>query len=417
MLFSSFHTPLPDQLIWTQGTDDVEYRSKNGVLSFALPGLNENVEPHYFRASFNLTSVPHQATLYLAGPRSVRVYVNGELADQVEADLSSPLTMHVFASPIAKYLRLGNNTVAIAAVRGRGKWCRCTSRASKWESRGLTLVAKLIAARPHQDGPVLLISGPAWKGSLTAADGWEKSNFDDSSWRDVEAFGGIESSIEMFQWNMDAGLYDWPGYEGASPFLAHLYLPAENVTHVYVGRNSIEHLDALKMESPIRDFTVHLTAPLVEERQAPTVVLDAGREVAGRLEFVSDSDHDAVVTVQYGESEQEMDNQPFLGVNVLTVPARGTAHGSKSAFRYARIRFVGAGTGATDIRFKTIHFEDIYYPVQYRGSFQSSDAKLNRIWEIGAFIAHLCMQDDLWDAPKARPRPLDGRLRHERPCH
>jgi len=47
-----------------------------------------------------------------------------------------------------------------------------------------------------------------------------------------------------------------------------------------------------------------------------------------------------------------------------------------------------------------IHAESIYYPVTYKGSFESSDAVLNRIWETGAYTAHLSMQDGIWDAPK-----------------
>jgi len=409
VLFSSFHTPLPEQYVWTRDEVSAEnstHSTQSGAHRYDFPGVDEKIEPHYFRASFDLASVPPEATLYIAGPRTMKLYVNGALADQDEADLSTRMTMHVFATAIAKYLHPGRNTLAIAAVRGRGKFAQTSSAIARQQSSGQTLAVKLVAAHPHADGPVLLISGPEWKSTLSAADGWEKPGFDDSNWRAVEALGPIESSIDLFQWNVDAGLYDWPGYEGVSPFLAHLYLPAEAVTEVYVGRNSIENSDSLKSASPMQDFVVHLTKPLVEDWQAPTVVLDAGREIAGRLEFVSDSDGDALVTVQYGESEQEMENDPFLGVNVLTVPAHGNAHGPKSAFRYARVRFVGSATnadgaaGAADLRFKTIHFEDIYYPVRYQGSFESSDAKLNRIWETGVYTAHLCMQDDLWDAPK-----------------
>jgi alpha-L-rhamnosidase len=38
--------------------------------------------------------------------------------------------------------------------------------------------------------------------------------------------------------------------------------------------------------------------------------------------------------------------------------------------------------------------------VKYGGSFESSDPMLNRIWETGAYTAHLCMQDGIWDASK-----------------
>ena len=52
------------------------------------------------------------------------------------------------------------------------------------------------------------------------------------------------------------------------------------------------------------------------------------------------------------------------------------------------------------LRVKSIHADHIYYPVKYEGSFESSDALLNRIWETGAYTAHLCMQDGVWDASK-----------------
>src|SRR5580698_3530450 len=66
------HQPLPEQYIWTapdapaNDTDRIQY---------VFPAPNEKTEPHFFRASFNLSSVPVQATLYIAGPRSAEVYL------------------------------------------------------------------------------------------------------------------------------------------------------------------------------------------------------------------------------------------------------------------------------------------------------------------------------------------------------
>ena len=88
---------------------------------------------------------------------------------------------------------------------------------------------------------------------------------------------------------------------------------------------------------------------------------------------------------------------PYLGTNQLTIAPHGTGHGPKTAFRYAKIRFVDGGP---ELRFKAIRVDDIYYPVKYEGSFESSDPLLNRIWEMGAYTAHLCMQDGVWDASK-----------------
>ena len=114
----------------------------------------------------------------------------------------------------------------------------------------------------------------------------------------------------------------------------------------------------------------------------------------------------ATLSAAYGESELEalatglspgQRGGNYLGTNLLHVPQNGIARGPKSAFRYVRIRFL---QGCSTLSFQSIGAEAIYYPVEYRGSFESSDPLLNRIWETGAYTAHLAMQDGIWDAPK-----------------
>jgi alpha-L-rhamnosidase len=67
-------------------------------------------------------------------------------------------------------------------------------------------------------------------------------------------------------------------------------------------------------------------------------------------------------------------------------------------------------SGSSPLRFKSIRVDAIYYPVRYLGSFESSDPLLNRIWAVGAYTAHLCMQDAIWDAPKRDRMPWMGDL-------
>ncbi len=126
-------------------------------------------------------------------------------------------------------------------------------------------------------------------------------------------------------------------------------------------------------------------------------MLDFGRELTGRVELASDSDTPVTVTVQMGESESETMKVPYLGINQLTIAPHGTGHGPKTAFRYAKIRFVGGGPdSASNPSASTT--STIQSTTQ--GSFESSDPLLNRIWETGAYTAHLCMQDGVWDASK-----------------
>jgi alpha-L-rhamnosidase len=394
-LFSSSHTPLEEQYIWTREDSLV---SGPRVTHYRTPGIHEKTEPHFFRADFDLASVPRVATLYVAGPRSVVVYVNGAPAEKVAADTLSPLGMHVFRTDVTKLLKPGHNLLAIEAVRGRAVPGFVNDPAAMQLIFGEVLVAKIVPAEGGVNAPALLSSGPQWKGALNASDGWEQPGYDDAAWPAVAALGSIEGSINFFQWNTDAGLYDWPGYEGASAFLAHVFLPAAEVEDIATGRSQFENLEALTSpDETAKEFAVRFGSTAPGEEFAPALTLDFGREVAGRVELISDADTETAVSIQYGESKGELDNGPYLGVNVLRIAPHQAAHGPKSAFRYVRIRFL---SGADETRFKAIHLEDIYYPVQYEGSFESSDAQLNRIWETGAYTVHLCMQDDLWDAPK-----------------
>ena len=222
----------------------------------------------------------------------------------------------------------------------------------------------------------------------------------------MQSLGPVESNIDFRQWSADAGMYGWPGYRGASSFLRTFALPVAAVTHVYAGDGSFQNVDAITSASGTGSFTVAFRDPAPTDAEAPSLLLDFGREVAGRILIESASPQDAEVSVAYGESElealatgitPEQRGGNYLGTNLIDVPANGVARGPKSAFRYVRIRFL---RGAPQTAFRSIRVEGIAYPVRYQGSFTSSDPELNRIWETAAYTAHLCMQDDVWDAPK-----------------
>ena len=224
-------TPLPEEYIWTANDANA-----NDKVLYTRPAANERIEPHFFRRSFTVGAVPREATLYIAGPRSADVWLNGMLVEHVESDVTSPLGMHVFATNVAKYLQPGVNTIAIEAVRGRGVTGFANSALVRQQTFGQVLVVKLLAAPLSVVGPSLLVSDKQWKSAVAAPEGWSRAAFDDAKWAAVQSIGSIESSVELFQWNADAGLYDWPGYDGISPFLAHTPIPATGILARYAGR-------------------------------------------------------------------------------------------------------------------------------------------------------------------------------------
>jgi alpha-L-rhamnosidase len=381
------HQPLPEEYVWTASEGAAAVGS---AVIYTFPAVTEK---HYFRQAFEVGAVPKEATLYVAGPRWERVWINGQLADEVASDLESPLGMHVFATDVARLLRPGKNVIALEVVRGRGVTGFANSALVKQQTSGQVVVAKIVPAGKWVNARPLTMTDKSWKSATAAAAGWEAAGFNDSAWKPVQSIGGIESSIELYQWNADAGLYDWPGYDGISGFLAHKKVSANAIKASYEGRSKFESVSALT--GGAGEFAVRYVAD--PGNDAPSVLLDMGREITGRLEVESDADAPVRMTFQYGEDEIETLKAPYLGVNVLTVAPHGVGHGSKTAFRFVKVRFLD---GPADMRFKSIHVDHIFYPVKYQGSFESSDAELNRIWETGAYTAHLCMQDGLWDASK-----------------
>jgi alpha-L-rhamnosidase len=386
-LESQLHHPLPEEFIWAQAP-------RRSGMGFSFPA--GSYAPHwvYFRRSFSISSVPRVATLYIAGPARLRVYLNGRRLANAQQDPGAKIHPFVLVLNAGACLRRGGNTLAIAAASGRQLAFSFGSRAR--------LAVKLIPRPQEVDGPAIVMSGPGWKYSTQEHGGWEQPGFSDSGWQPAALLGEIESNIDFFQANRDAGMYRWPGYDGISPFLAHAPVRAAAVLDAFDGLGALHNAHLLAgadqlSRAPSSDFTVDLPRPHASSSDYPSLVLDFGRESTGRIEIVSDSNAPIRLTVQYGESLGETLQEPYLGVDQIDVPPHSAVYGPKSAFRYAKLRFLA---GSSPLRFKTIRLDDIYYPVQYRGAFDSSDPLLNRIWQVGAYTSHLCMQDDIWDAPK-----------------
>ncbi len=394
-LHRPIHASLAEQYVWTVN-DAAALRADRAKFSFRE--RERKTEPHLFRGSFTLSRLPSAATLYIAGPRSAKAFLNGMPVMNETADAASTLGTHVFRADVHSALRIGRNVLAIEAVRGPGIVAASDSLTVQQLAYGESLVAKIVPANPGVTAAPIAITNPTWRSIAAMPQDWQAPEFDDREWEHVQTLGPIESDSAFFQWNIDAGMYDWPGYLGMSPSLRTYTLSATDATHRTDGAGGLAHVEALTNVSSREKFTVHLPAGTVAEQDAPGVLLDFGREAAGRLLIESGCDCEAQVLVSYGESESEaLSGGHYLGKNLLRVPPHGMVRGPKSGLRYAWLRFVG---GAPETAFSSIRLEGIAYPVEYKGSFESSDAQLNRIWETAAHTAHLCMQDGIWDAPK-----------------
>jgi len=405
-LESGVHTPLPEQYIWS-----------------SQPGSTSEGVFSCLRKSFTLKKAPPVATLYAAGPHYIRVYINGKLLADAERDAKDRLRPFLLAIDVSGQLRVGRNVIALTVSGDR-------------------LVLKIVPAPLQAVKPALLLTDNTWKCGDGSSKGWESLGFDDRSWPAAISLGGIESSSEFFERYEDAGMYRWPGYDGISPFLAHAILKAEELTYGFEGMGKFSNSSALmgydssdvarasrplsrERPAPARgqyaratagetpapqtseEFAATLPAKKLPQSEYPFLVLGFRKECTGRLRVVSDSPAPMRLEVQYGESAEEALTNPYLGANEIDVPPFGTVYGPKSAFQYALVRFLG---GQSPLRFKAIDADFIYYPVKQLGAFQCPDPTLNKIWETGAYTAHLCMQDSIWDGPKRDRLCLAGGL-------
>lgn len=376
---------LPEEYVWTAGTAQV-LAGKN-----ASRDKNGQLDAHYFRAVFEVKDLPPHATLYLAGPRHARVFVNGQLAAEFAPRAQSWMPFETQWADVGALLRPGRNVLAIEAVRGFSHSHHTNGLLTKQVNWGEVLVAKILAAPLAEAGPSLLISHAEWRGTKTLSEGWQQPQFDDRAWPLVQSLGGIESSDEFYQWHADTGLYNWPGYIGVSSALRRYWMLPEKVTGEGDARfERIEELAAEKNAAAVIDL------PADKAEHAPSILLDFGREVAGRVLLTNGDDKLVRARVRYGESREELD-APFLGEETLWLPPQGVARGPKSAFRYVRVSFP---EDAGEVRLRQAAVEGIAAPVRYRASFESSDARLNQIWESAAYTAHLCMQEGIWDGAK-----------------
>lgn len=147
------------------------------------------------------------------------------------------------------------------------------------------------------------------------------------------------------------------------------------------------------------------------EDEHPALLLDFGKELQGGIQFVTGgfarSDRPVVLRVRFGESASEAmceidgengaSNDHAMRDFTVTLPWLGVLEAGNSGFRFARIDLV---SDSTEVTLKEVRAISTYRDIPYKGSFRSSDERLNKIWQTGAYTVHLNMQEYLWDGIK-----------------
>jgi alpha-L-rhamnosidase len=324
------------------------------------------------RRAFQLARKPEAATLLATADNYFTLFVNGRRVGGTEARPGIGMGWQdVHRFDLTPLLTAGRNVIALEAKNAGGP-------------AGAIALLQLRWGRRHQE----MVSDAQWRGREDPPAGWEQPSFQDSTWDPATVLAELGGG----PWA--GGLRNWPGLGEDPPYLAHLAVEPDAVTLISSGRGQVHGLNQPNHGAALM---VELPAAEVPEAEAPSVLVDFGREITGRVRVESASAAPVRVAMSLGESEDEALHGPYTGVRMLEIPARGRISGANSAFRYAKLAFLA---GPRPIRIGSIRCDHVYYPVQYRGAFACSDPMLTRLWYVGAYTAHLCMQTDIWDAPK-----------------
>jgi hypothetical protein len=155
------------------------------------------------------------------------------------------------------------------------------------------------------------------------------------------------------------------------------------------------------------------TAPVCQltatDGQPASVLLDFGVEIQGYIEIFTTSagSHTpAPLRIRFGESASEAMSDPgvknaqndhAVRDETVVLPWLGKKRVGPSGFRFVRL-------DATDpklpVSISSVRAILALRDLPYLGSFRCDNERLNRIWEVGAYTAHLNMQEFLWDGIK-----------------
>lgn len=150
---------------------------------------------------------------------------------------------------------------------------------------------------------------------------------------------------------------------------------------------------------------IHFNPAVCVLKSGSGILLDYGRELHGGIRLVTGSprgEKRPAVRIRFGESAseamQEPDNDHANHDSIIDLPAMGATEFGMTGFRFVRLDVPETQSG--ELELIAVPAVALYRDLEYAGSFRSSDERLNRIWETGAYTVHLNMQDYIYDGIK-----------------
>lgn len=351
------------------------------------------------RGTFHLTHTIDYASIRISANQAYKLYINGiEIGrGPAPADLAWMSYDHY---EIAEHLHRGENVIAIIAhnfgqeaivieqlqgpggvicqldmsgVYPNGEFLASMATGAHWKCRRSPQWVPG-ASRLHQWGGYREII------DMSKYDGWLLPNYNDTSWEDAQVVADAHQQDSP-----------WPRLIPRSipPLQETMVSPVKVIAaEGYLG----EILNADAVLDTLKSIDSFVTMDASIPGSIPQITYDFGSEVVGYPELEVFSKEGGVIQMFYGESLEMALTDTFIlreGKNYLTPFGR-------RAFRYMKIKIMGTPT-ALELHKLEVRF--VHYPYAKIGSFQSSDERLNRIWEIGKYTTMVNSQNHFEDCP------------------
>jgi len=185
-------------------------------------------------------------------------------------------------------------------------------------------------------------------------------------------------------------------------------------TRILYTQGHVEGAENLLTECP-NQVVFHPTSSCFMKNEAgkphAAILIDFGIEFAGCLRLVvsrgaTGSINKANLRVRFGESVMEAmtpikvkntTNDHATRDLVMTVSGMSANETNESGFRFAYIELLDEDATLILLGIKGVF---CYRDLEYKGSFECNDERLNKIWQTAAYTVHLNMQEYLWDGIK-----------------
>lgn len=144
--------------------------------------------------------------------------------------------------------------------------------------------------------------------------------------------------------------------------------------------------------------------------ETSSILVDFGKQMNASIEIVTGmwggNNLPKNVRVRFGESvseamsdiaEKGATNDHAIRDFIMPLPWLGKNQSGESGFRFVRIDFWEPNA---ELHLRELRAVASFRDIPYLGTFKSSDERLNKIWEVGAYTVHVNMQDYLWDGIK-----------------